>query len=106
VRNKNQIKERGLNMKKSKSTTKHHIKTADQAKDFILGRMAKVLNDCLNHDIDDSFACEIVHYLTGQILLSRGETAVFEHILNQLVEHNQELFMTDEFKEDDDGTFH
>jgi len=98
-------------MKKSKSTTKSRkprIETTEQAKDFVLGRMAKVLNDCLNHDIDDGFVCEIVLFLTGQILLSRGETVVFEHILNQLVENNQELFDVCEIDTDtdDDGTFH
>lgn len=98
-------------MKKSKSTTKprkSQIDTQEQAKDFILGRMAKVLNDCLNHDIDDGFVCEIVLFLTGQILLSRGEIVVFEHILNQLVENNQELFdvCKSDNDYDDDGTFH
>jgi hypothetical protein len=96
-------------MKKSKSTTKSRkprIENTEQAKDFILGRMAKVLNDCLNQDIDDGFTCEIIFYLTGQILLTKGETPVFEHTLNELIENNQALFDMDGIEPDDDGTFH
>lgn len=93
-------------MKKPKSTTKARIQTAEQAKDFILGRMTKVLNDCLKQDIDDGFTCEIILYLAGQILLSNGETDVFGHTVSQLIENNQELFDTDEIDPDDDGTFH
>ena len=98
-------------MKKSKSTAKtrkSRIETPEQAKDFILGKMTKVLNDCLNQDIDDGFACEIIFFLTGQILLSKGETPAFEHTVSQLIENNQERFDVCEcdIDEGDDGTFH
>lgn len=93
-------------MKKSKSATKTRIKTADQAKDFVAGKMCKVLNDCLNQDIDDGFTCGVILYLVGQILLSNGETDVFGHTVSQLIENNQELFDADDIDPNDDGTFH
>lgn len=93
-------------MAKKISKAKSRIETSEQAKEFIASKMCRLLNDCLNQDIDDSFTCAIILYLTGQILLSNGETDVFDHTINQLVENNQDLFDTHDIDTDDDGTFH
>lgn len=93
-------------MKKSKSTKKSNIKNENQAKDFVLGKMCKVLNDCLKNDIDEEFTCGLILFLTGQILLSKGEADVFESAVSQLVENNKDLFGDCETDPNDDGTFH
>jgi hypothetical protein len=87
-------------------TRKNRIETAEQAKDFIAGKMCKVLNDCLDSDINDNFACEVILAIAGGILLSRGEIEAFQYNIKQIVEHNQEVFEMDGDEPDDDGTFH
>ncbi|MBN8542319.1 MAG: hypothetical protein J0L82_18155 [Deltaproteobacteria bacterium] len=87
-------------------TRKARIETTEQAQEFIAGKMCKVLNDCLSSEINDSFACEVILAIAGEILLSRGEIEAFQHNINQLIEHNQELLEMNEIATDDDGTFH
>lgn len=99
-----------LDMKKSKSTTKTRFKarskTHQQAKDFVIGELCKMMNACLKEKISDDFACEIVLYLAGNHLLKKGDVEAFQFNIAQLIEHNQELFEKDEIDTDDDGTFH
>lgn len=93
-------------MKKSRAKTKLNIETEDQAKDFIAGEFSKMMGRISQKDISDDFCCEVMMYIIGSYILKKGDVLTFNHIFNQLIEKNQEVFAVDKFDSDDDGTFH
>lgn len=93
-------------MKKSKSTTKPNIKTADQAKDFIVSRVFKLLNEFEKNGICVEFASETLFAISGHILLETGNVEAFDFGIHQIIENNQELFEMNENDYNEHGTFH
>jgi hypothetical protein len=93
-------------MKKPKSNTKARIKTAEQPQEFIARKMRKMLYDCLDSEINDGFACEVILVIAGELLLARGDADAFQNIISQIIDKNQDAFEMNETDPDDDGTFH
>lgn len=94
-------------MKKSKSTTRNIIKNENQAKELIISDLCQMMNGFQEKNISDGFACELVLYLVGHHILSKGDVESFNHSINQLIEHNQDLFkFKDASDDDDDETIH